>query len=71
MKNEINLIEGIIEDWHNLADYDGKEKDGESLDTAWAKIKEIIQNRKENIGVLKKNEREMLGSPPPVIEIKE
>ena len=43
MKNEINLIEGIIEDWHNLADYDGKEKDGESLDTAWAKIKEIIK----------------------------
>ena len=37
----------------------------------FAYLRKIIQNRNENIGVLKKNEREMLGSPPPVIEIKE
>ena len=37
----------------------------------FAYLRKMIQNRNENIGVLKKNEREMLGSPPPVIEIKE
>ena len=37
----------------------------------FAYLRKIIQNRNENIGVLKKNERDMLGSPPPVIEIKE
>ena len=34
----------------------------------FAYLRKIIQNRNQNIGVLKKNEREMLGSPPPVIE---
>ena len=37
----------------------------------FAYLRKIIQNRNENIGVLKKNERDMLGMPPPVIEIKE
>ena len=37
----------------------------------FAYLRKIIQNRNENIGVLKKNEREMLGSTPPVLEIKE
>ena len=37
----------------------------------FAYLRKIIQNRNQNIGVLKKNEREMLGSPPPVIEIEE
>ena len=42
MKEEIKLINGIIEDWHNLADYDGKEKDGEALDKAWDKIQKAL-----------------------------
>ena len=37
----------------------------------FAYLRKIIQNRNQNIGVLKKNERDMLGMPPPVIEIKE
>ena len=37
----------------------------------FAYLRKIIQNRNQNIGVLKKNERAMLGSPPPVIEIEE
>jgi hypothetical protein len=37
----------------------------------FAYLRKIIQNRNENVGVLKKNERDMLGMPPPVIEIKE
>ena len=37
----------------------------------FAYLRKIIQNRNQNIGVLKKNEREMLGSPPPVREIEE
>ena len=37
----------------------------------FAYLRKIIQNRNENIGVLKKNERDMLCMPPPVIEIKE
>ena len=47
MKEEIKLINGIIEDWHNLADYDGKEKDGEELDKAWDKIQKAIDERKK------------------------
>ena len=37
----------------------------------FAYLRKIIQNRNQNIGVLKKNERSMLGSPPPVIEFNE
>ena len=37
----------------------------------FAYLRKIIQNRSQNIGVLKKNERSMLGSPPPVIEFNE
>ena len=37
----------------------------------FAYLRKIIQNRNENVGVLKKNERLLLGSTPPVIEIKE
>ena len=48
MKEEIKLINGIIEDWHNLADYDGKEKDGEELDKAWDKIQKAIDERTNN-----------------------
>ena len=48
MKEEINLINGIIEDWHNLADYDGKEKDGEELDKAWDKIQKAINYLTKN-----------------------
>jgi len=33
-----------------------------------AYLRTIIQNRNKNIGALKKNERAMLGSTPPVIE---
>ena len=34
----------------------------------FAYLRKMIQNRNENIGALKKNERAMLGSTPPVIE---
>ena len=34
----------------------------------FAYLRTIIQNRNKNIGALKKNERAMLGSTPPVIE---
>jgi hypothetical protein len=37
----------------------------------FAYLRKIIQNRNENVGVLRKNERLLLGSTPPVIEIKE
>ena len=37
----------------------------------FAYLRKIIQNRNQNIGVLKKTEREILGSPPPVIEFNE
>ena len=37
----------------------------------FAYLRKIIQNRNQNIGVLKKTERAMLGSPPPVIEFNE
>jgi len=37
----------------------------------FAYLRTIVQNRNKNIGVLRKNERLLLGSPPPVIEIKE
>ena len=32
-------------------------------------LRKIIQNRNENVDVLSKNEKLMLGSPPPVINI--
>ncbi len=32
-------------------------------------LRKIIQNRNENVDVLNKNEKLMLGSPPPVINI--
>ena len=44
---EIKLINGIIEDWNNLADYDGKEKDSKELDKAWTKIITKIKKTKE------------------------
>ena len=34
----------------------------------FAYLRKMIQNRNENIGALKKNERAMLGSTPPVID---
>jgi len=37
----------------------------------FAYLRTIVQNRDKNIGVLKKNERLLLGSPPPVIETEE
>ena len=37
----------------------------------FAYLRKIILNRNQNIGVLKKTERAMLGSPPPVIEFNE
>ena len=37
----------------------------------FAYLRKIIQNRNQNIGVLKKTERAILGSPPPVIEFNE
>ena len=37
----------------------------------FAYLRKRIQNRNQNIGVLKKTERAMLGSPPPVIEFNE
>lgn len=37
----------------------------------FAYLRTIVQNRNKNIGVLKKNERLLLGSPPPVIETEE
>jgi hypothetical protein len=37
----------------------------------FAYLRKIIQNRNENVGVLKKNERLLLGSTPPVIEFNE
>ena len=37
----------------------------------FAYLRKIIQNRNQNIGVLKKTEREILVSPPPVIEFNE
>jgi hypothetical protein len=35
----------------------------------FAYLRTIVQNRNKNIGVLRKNERLLLGSPPPVIDV--
>ena len=60
---EDHVVEWGIEQYHQKGYYiSGK---------GFAYLRKMIQNRNENIGVLKKNEREMLGSPPPVIEIEE
>ena len=53
---------GIEEFYHRRHYLSGK---------GFAYLRKIIQNRNENVGVLRKNERLLLGSTPPVIEIKE
>jgi len=45
MEDNINLIDGIIEDWNNLADYQDKQKDSKKLDKAWAEIVALIKKK--------------------------
>ena len=61
LKNvEDNVLNWGIEQYYNSRHYlQGK---------GFAYLRTIIQNRNKNIGALKKNERAMLGSTPPVIE---
>ncbi len=60
---EDNVVEWGIEQYYQNRYYlSGK---------GFAYLRKIIQNRNQNIGVLKKNERLLLGSPPPVIETEE
>ena len=58
-----NIVSWAIEQYYQSRYYlSGK---------GFAYLRTIVQNRNKNIGVLRKNERLLLGSPPPVIEIKE
>jgi|TARA_R100001143_G_C3273477_1_gene93287 hypothetical protein len=58
-----HIVASGIEDFYQRAHYlSGK---------GFAYLRKIIQNKNENIGTLRKNERLLLGSTPPVIEIKE
>ena len=58
-----HIVAAGIEDFYKGAHYlSGK---------GFAYLRKIIQNKNENIGSLRKNERLLLGSTPPVIEIKE
>ena len=57
---EDNVIEWGIEQYYQAGHHlKGK---------GFAYLRTIIQNRSKNMGALKKNERAMLGSTPPVIE---
>ena len=58
-----NIVDWAIEQYYKGRYYlSGK---------GFAYLRTIVQNRNKNIGVLKKNERLLLGSPPPVIETEE
>ena len=58
-----NIVSWAIEQYYQSRYYlSGK---------GFAYLRTIVQNRNKNIGVLRKNERLLLGSPPPVIKIKE
>lgn len=56
-----NVIEWAIEQY-----YQGKYF---NTGKGFPYLRKIIQNRNENVDVLNKNEKLMLGSPPPVINI--
>ena len=58
-----NIVDWAIEQYYKGRYYlSGK---------GFAYLRTIVQNRNKNIDVLKKNERLLLGSPPPVIETEE
>ena len=58
-----NIVDWAIEQYYKGRYYlSGK---------GFAYLRTIVQNRDKNIDVLKKTERLLLGSPPPVIEIEE
>ena len=60
---EDNILDWAIENFYKSRHFlHGK---------GFAYLRTIVQNRNKNIGVLKKNERLLLGSPPPVIETEE
>ena len=55
-----NIVEWAIEQYYQSRYYlSGK---------GFAYLRTIMQNRGQNIGVLKRNEKLLLGSPPPVIK---
>ena len=61
-------VEDNVLDWAVEQFYKGKYY---HQGKGFAYLRTIVQNRDKNIDVLKKNERLLLGSPPPVIEIEE
>ena len=60
-----NVDDGVIE-WAIEQYYQGKYF---NTGKGFPYLRKIIQNRNENVDVLSKNEKLMLGSPPPVINI--